>query len=81
MTEQPLSISLSREPESLSTRLWRYLQTHPPTERDMIARHLGVARTTIYDNLIKLQHAKLVEKYQAPPHRRGRPKILWRVRQ
>ena len=37
-------------------------------------------RTTIYDNLIKLQKRKIVEKYSENNGKRGRPLVLWRLK-
>lgn len=36
-------------------------------------------RTTIYDNLVKLQKKKIVEKFSRSNGKRGRPKIYWKL--
>lgn len=38
-------------------------------------------RTTIYDNLVKLQKKKLIEKFSKNNGRRGRPKIYWKLKE
>ena len=36
-------------------------------------------RTTIYDNLLKLQKREIVEKFKRSNGKRGRPIVLWRL--
>lgn len=36
-------------------------------------------RTTIYDNLLKLQNQKRVEKFSRNKGKRGRPEIYWKI--
>lgn len=38
-------------------------------------------RSTIYDNLVKLQKKKLVEKFSRSNGKRGRPKIYWKAKE
>ena len=37
-------------------------------------------RTTIYDNLVKLQKRKLVERFSKSNGKRGRPPIYWKIK-
>lgn len=37
-------------------------------------------RTTIYDNLEKLEKRKLVERFSRNNGKRGRPKIFWKIK-
>ena len=37
-------------------------------------------RTTIYDNLIALEKAQLIEKTTIPTKTKGRPKVLWKFK-
>lgn len=37
-------------------------------------------RTTIYDNLVKLQKRKLVEKFSRNNGKRGRPFVFWKIK-
>ncbi|MFX0142689.1 MAG: helix-turn-helix domain-containing protein [Candidatus Hodarchaeota archaeon] len=51
----------------------------PLTRRDLV-KELKIARTTIYDNLIKLQKRKLIEKFSRNDGKRGRPLIFWKFK-
>jgi len=48
----------------------------PLTRRDLV-KELKIPRTTIYDNLVKLQKRKLIEKFSRTDGKRGRPLIFW----
>jgi len=50
----------------------------PLTRRDLV-KLLGTPRTTIYDNLLKLQKRKVVEKFSRNEGNRGRPLIFWKT--
>jgi len=45
--------------------------------RPDIAKELGTASTTIYDNLIKLRKKKLIERYETTDGKKGRNRIYW----
>jgi predicted ArsR family transcriptional regulator len=47
--------------------------------RKDLVKELNTARTTIYDNLIKLKKRKVVEKYVKYEGKRGRPVVLWKL--
>ncbi|TFG14556.1 MAG: hypothetical protein EU535_03275 [Promethearchaeota archaeon] len=49
----------------------------PMTRRELV-KQLNTPRTTIYDNLLKLQKNKLVEKYARNNGKRGRPLVFWK---
>ena len=49
------------------------------TRRDLV-KQLKTPRTTVYDNLIKLQKRKLVEKFTRNDGNRGRPLVLWKLK-
>ncbi|GAG98195.1 unnamed protein product [marine sediment metagenome] len=49
------------------------------TRRDLV-RVLNTPRTTIYDNLVKLEKRKLVEKISRSTGNRGRPLIFWKIK-
>lgn len=51
----------------------------PLTRRDLVDQ-LRTPRTTIYDNLIKLQKRKMVEKFTRNDGKRGRPLVLWKIK-
>ncbi|MFO8019860.1 MAG: helix-turn-helix domain-containing protein [Promethearchaeia archaeon] len=50
-----------------------------PMPRSKIVTKLGKPRTTIYDNLRKLQKKNLVDKYPFNNGERGRPIIMWKL--
>ena len=60
--------------------LLKILESSGPLTRNDIVEKLKKPRTTVYDNLRKLERRKIVEKY---PHRNGncgRPEIYWKLR-
>ena len=54
-------------------------KTGPITRRDLV-KQLSTPRTTVFDNLIKLQKRKLVEKLTRSDGNRGRPLVLWKLK-
>jgi len=52
----------------------------PSTRRDLV-KVLNSPRTTIYDNLLKLQKRKLIEKFTRTNGMRGRPLVFWRLKE
>ena len=48
------------------------------TRKDLV-KQLNTPRTTIYDNLVKLQKRKLIEKFSRTDGKRGRPLVFWRL--
>lgn len=79
-------ISLDNYPESkefyspIQVNLIKALKDVGPLTRRDLARELNIPRTTIYDNLIKLQKRKLLEKYSRSDGKRGRPLIFWKLK-
>ena len=51
----------------------------PLTRRELVSQ-LKTPRTTIYDNLIKLQKKKVVEKFSRNEGKRGRPLVFWKIK-
>ena len=51
----------------------------PSTRKDLV-KHLSTPRTTIYDNLVKLQKRKLIEKFSRTDGKRGRPLVFWKIK-
>jgi len=69
------------EPKELITPIQNNLlktlqQIGPSTRRDLV-NYLKTPRTTIYDNLLKLQKRKVVEKFTRSNGKRGRPLVFW----
>jgi len=52
----------------------------PSTRRDLV-KVLNSPRTTIYDNLLKLQKRRLIEKFTRNNGMRGRPLVFWRLKE
>lgn len=63
----------------LQNNLIKILYEKGPTTRKDLVNHLSIPRTTIYDNLLKLQKRKLLEKFTRNYGNRGRPRVFWRV--
>ena len=55
------------------------IETDGPQTRRQFVTKLGIARTTIYDNLVKLQKKNIVEKYSVNNGQRGRPLTYWKL--
>ena len=51
----------------------------PLTRRELVNK-LNTPRTTIYDNLVKLQKRKVIEKFTRNDGKRGRPLVFWRLK-
>lgn len=51
----------------------------PSTRKDLV-KQLYTPRTTIYDNLVKLQKRKLIEKFSRIDGKRGRPLVFWKLK-
>ncbi len=61
--------------------LIRKLQNNGPSTRRDLVKVLNSPRTTIYDNLLKLQKIKLIEKFTRNNGMRGRPLVFWRLKE
>jgi len=65
----------------LQNNLIKILEKDGPITRRELVKVLKTPRTTIYDNLLKLQRRKLIEKFSRNNGRRGRPLVFWRIKQ
>ena len=63
----------------IQLRLIEILQ-NGPASRETLVKKLNTPRTTIYDNLLKLQKRKLVEKFRDNNGERGRPLVYWKLK-
>jgi len=61
--------------------LMKKLQTIGPSTRRDLVKVLDSPRTTIYDNLLKLQKRRLIEKFTRNNGMRGRPLVFWRLKE
>ena len=64
----------------IQNSLIKSLQTRGPSTRKDLVINLNTPRTTIYDNLLKLQKRKIVEKFTRNNGRRGRPLVFWKLK-
>ncbi|MFW9771367.1 MAG: helix-turn-helix domain-containing protein [Candidatus Thorarchaeota archaeon] len=80
-------LSINKELDSkvyltpIQHNLVKTLQKNGPLTRRELVRELETPRTTIYDNLLKLQKNKLIEKFSRNNGKRGRPLVLWKLKE
>ena len=60
--------------------LIKTLQNGGPYTRKALVKELNTPRTTIYDNLLKLQKRKFIEKFSRNNGMRGRPLVFWKLK-
>ena len=65
----------------LQNSLIKILEDSGPITRKELVSTLNIPRTTIYDNLLKLQKRKMIEKFSRNNGRRGRPLVFWRIKE
>lgn len=65
----------------IQNNLINKLRNFGPTTRKDLVKILNSPRTTIYDNLLKLQKRKLIEKFTRNNGMRGRPLVFWKVKE
>jgi DNA-binding MarR family transcriptional regulator len=56
------------------------LMKEGPMHRKQLVSALNTPRTTIYDNLLKLQKRKLIKKTRDNNGERGRPLVYWEIK-
>ncbi|MHA1931886.1 MAG: hypothetical protein ACW96X_05055 [Promethearchaeota archaeon] len=64
----------------IQNNLLKTLEKEGASTRKELVKHLNTARTTIYDNLVKLQKRKLIEKFSRTDGKRGRPLVFWEIK-
>ena len=64
----------------IQSNLINKLRNFGPTTRKDLVKILNSPGTTIYDNLLKLQKRKLIEKFTRNNGMRGRPLVFWKVK-
>lgn len=64
----------------IQIRIFELLGNKGPMHRKALVKELNTPRTTIYDNLLKLQKRKFIEKFGDNNGERGRPKIYWKIK-
>ena len=64
----------------LQNSLVKILEKNGPLTRNQLVKQLSTPRTTIYDNLLKLQKRRILEKYTRSNGKRGRPLVFWKLK-
>ncbi len=64
----------------LQDNLIKFVQQPGPITRRDLVNQLNSPRTTIYDNLLKLQRLKVVEKFSRTDGSKGRPLVYWKLK-
>ncbi len=72
--------SLKEYVSPIQNNLMKTLEKNGPLTRKELVNELKTARTTIYDNLIKLQKQKMIEKFTRNDGKRGRPLVFWKIK-
>ena len=65
----------------IQNNLIKLLQQLGPSTRNDLVNQLETPRTTIYDNLLKLQKRRLIEKFTRNNGKRGRPLVFWKLKE
>ena len=60
--------------------LIKTLQNGGSYTRKALVKELKTPRTTIYDNLLKLQKRKFIEKFSRNNGMKGRPLVFWKLK-
>lgn len=63
----------------LQIELMKLLKDNGPMTRSEMVKETGKSRTTIYDNLMRLQKHNLVKKFSRPRNIRGRPLVYFKI--
>lgn len=65
----------------IQCQLIEFLENNGPSTRKIFVKELKTPRTTIYDNLLKLQKRKIIEKSTKNNGLRGRPIVYWKLKE
>ena len=63
----------------LQRELLKVLEENGPMTRSKLVKTVKHPRTTVYDNLTRLQNHQLVRKYSRPTNSRGRPLVFFKI--
>ena len=63
----------------LQERIIKELRNYSEVSRDSLSKIMGVARTTLYDNLIVLERKGIVDKFEYNNDKRGRSIVYRRL--
>jgi predicted transcriptional regulator len=76
--EEDFELNYSLTP--IQNNLIKTLYNVGPLTRRELVKQLNTPRTTIYDNLLKLQKRKFIEKHTRNNGKRGRPLVIWKIK-
>lgn len=77
--EQPeLIINKSNFMSPIQYNILKSLKQYGALTRRQLTIKTRTPRTTIYDNLVKLEKKKYVEKFSRNTGERGRPEVYWK---
>jgi predicted ArsR family transcriptional regulator len=83
MANKTISGEFSDQNEMISPLQYNLIKTlkyNGPLTRKELVNQLNTPRTTIYDNLVKLQKREKVKKFSRNNGKRGRPKTFWDIK-
>ncbi len=63
----------------LQRELLNVLEKRGPMTRSDLVKSVQHPRTTVYDNLTRLQNHQLIRKYSRPTNSRGRPLVFFKL--
>jgi len=63
----------------LQNELIKVLEKNGPLTRSELVKMVDSPRTTVYDNLTRLQNYNLIKKFSRPTNSRGRPLVFFKV--
>jgi predicted transcriptional regulator len=63
----------------LQKELIATLEKNGPMTRADLVNSVDSPRTTVYDNLMRLQNFNLIKKFSRPTNSRGRPLVFFKI--
>lgn len=63
----------------LQKELLTVLERNGPMTRSALVRKVNHPRTTVYDNLMRLNSYNLIKKFSRPTNSRGRPQVFFKL--
>ncbi len=63
----------------LQKELLEVLEKNGPMTRAELVKRVKSPRTTIYDNLMRLNNYNLIKKFSRPTNSRGRPMVFFKL--
>jgi predicted transcriptional regulator len=63
----------------LQKELINQLEKNGPMTRADLVKSVDSPRTTVYDNLMRLQNFNLIKKFSRPTNNKGRPLVFFKL--